>query len=55
MKFLTFVSFFGLAFYHGDAKLPLFDCGEGKVPSSELSVCIEPDYVEGCESYLNES
>ena len=30
-------------------------CGEGMVPSIHNGICIEPNYIEGCLAYENET
>lgn len=55
MKFLAIASLFASAFQMGSSVMPVFECGEGKVPCHNMGICIEPNYIEGCSSYLNQN
>ena len=54
MKFFTLAVAVGLAMIKTNGA-PSVDCGEARVPKSGKAICIEPNYIEGCESYLNEN
>ena len=55
MKFFKSLPLVGLLGASANSMFAAIDCGEGKVPSSESRMCIEPNYIEGCLSYASEN
>ena len=55
MKFFKTLSLAGLLGASANATFAAINCGEGKVPSYQTRLCIEPKYIEGCLAYANEN
>ena len=45
MKFLNIALLASVLGIGSSTTSPVFQCGEGKVPSHELGICIEPEYI----------
>ena len=54
MKFFGIFLAFGLLI-NDTTQIASPECREGKVRDAGKGVCMQPDYIEGCESYTDVS
>lgn len=55
MKFFKVLPVVGLFGVSVNSLFAAIECGEGKMPSAETRMCIEPNYIEGCLAYTNQN